>query len=101
MRIIVLFDLPTITYQDQKAYRSFRNLLLKEGFLMMQESIYTKLALNRSIANSAVTKIKNNRPKKGLIEILTITEKQFSSIEYIVGEKETNVEDTETRLLIL
>ena len=51
MRIIVFFDLPTLTYKDQKEYRLFRKLLINDGFVMMQESIYTKLALNTTVSS--------------------------------------------------
>ena len=46
MRVIVFFDLPTETTEDKKNYRKFRKFLIKGGFLMLQESVYAKLALN-------------------------------------------------------
>lgn len=85
MRIIVFFDLPTLTYKDQKEYRLFRKLLINDGFVMMQESVYCKLALNNSIVKAQVKRIRDNKPSAGDVEILIITEKQFASIEYICG----------------
>ena len=52
MRLLVFFDLPTITSLDKKEYRQFRKFLIKDGFIMMQESVYSKLALNQSVLNS-------------------------------------------------
>ena len=98
MRIIVFFDLPSVTYVDQKEYNKF---LIKNGYIMMQESVYTKLALNNSIVISERDKLKKNKPSKGLVQLLVITEKQFARIEYVVGDKKTDVEDTESRLIIL
>ena len=46
MRVLVFFDLPVITGENKRAYRKFRKYLLKNGFLMLQESVYCKLALN-------------------------------------------------------
>ena len=46
MRVMVLFDLPTITEKNRAEYRKFHKFLIQEGFIMMQESVYTKLALN-------------------------------------------------------
>lgn len=40
MRVIVMFDLPVLTAQERRDYTRFRKHLLKNGFLMMQESIY-------------------------------------------------------------
>ena len=36
MRIIVMFDLPTITPAERQEYTKFRKFLLKSGFIMMQ-----------------------------------------------------------------
>lgn len=101
MRVIVFFDLPTETAKDRKIYSRFRKLLINEGFIMLQESVYAKLALNNSIANSIKDKIYKNKPPKGIVQMLVITEKQFSSIEYVVGEKSNDVLDDTERLIIL
>lgn len=101
MRMIVFFDLPTITVQDRKNYLKFRKFLIKEGFIMMQESVYSKLTLNKSITQLIKDKIYKNKPPDGIIQLLVITEKQFSSMEYIIGNKTyKNLDDTE-RLIIL
>lgn len=84
MRILVFFDLPTETAKDRKNYSQFRKFLIKEGFMMMQESVYAKLVLNNSITNSIKDKISKNKPQKGIVQMLIITEKQFNSMEYIV-----------------
>ena len=87
MRILVFFDLPTETSKYRKIYSRFRKFLIKEGFIMMQESVYSKLALNNSITNAIRDKIEKNKPPKGIVQMLVITEKQFSSMEYIVRRK--------------
>lgn len=101
MRILLFFDLPTDTAKDRKIYSKFRKLLINEGFIMMQESVYTKLALNNSVVNSVKDKINKNKPPKGIVQLLTITEKQFNSIEYIVGKKDIDVMDNTERMIIL
>lgn len=87
MRVLIFFDLPTETAKDRKTYSKFRKFLIKEGFVMMQESVYVKLVLNNSITNSIREKIERNKPAKGLIQSLIITEKQFNSMEYIIRRK--------------
>ena len=101
MRILLFFDLPTDTPRDRKIYSKFRKLLINEGFIMMQESVYTKLALNSSVVNSVKDKIYKNKPPKGIVQMLTITEKQFNTIEYIVGKKDGNVLDNTDRMIII
>lgn len=101
MRVIVFFDLPTETAKDRRIYSKFRKMLINEGFLMMQESVYSKIALNNSIANSIKDKLYKNKPPKGIVQMLVITEKQYSGIEYIVGNKSSDVIDSTERLIIL
>lgn len=97
----MFFDLPTETRPERKAYAKFRKFLIRNGFLMMQESVYCKLALNQTNANYILDNIKRNKPEKGLIQVLTVTEKQFSKIEYIVGSKSGDIIDTDERLVVL
>lgn len=101
MRIIVFFDLPTETNVHKKSYREFRSFLIKKGFLMLQESVYCKMTLNQTVSSAVIEAIKKNRPKEGLVQILTVTEKQFSKMEYICGEKTSLVLDTDERLVVL
>ena len=101
MRIIVFFDLPVISTGDQKEYRAFRKFLIKSGFVMMQESVYSKIVPNSNAADSVVASIRRNKPSKGVVQVLRITEKQYARIEYIVGEKRSGFLDNDKRLIIL
>ena len=101
MRIIVMFDLPVTTASNRREYTRFRKYLIKNGFLMMQESVYCKLAQNSTAADLIVQNVKKNKPISGLVQTLRITEKQFSRMEYIVGEKTNEVLDSDERIVIL
>ena len=101
MRILLFFDLPTITKRDLRAYTRFRRELIKLGFLMQQESVYIKLVLNATEAGLVKNKLEKIKPQKGLIQLLTITEKQYSGIETILGESTTNVVNDVERLIII
>ena len=101
MRVLVLFDLPMVTAQERKIYTKFRKYLIKNGFLMMQESVYCKMALNQSAANSIMDGVRKNSPGDGIIQMLTITEKQYNKMEFICGEVKRQILDTDERLVIL
>lgn len=101
MRTIVFFDLPNIYAKDRRNYNEFRRYLLSEGFAMMQESVYSKIVLNTQQSEGLMDRLRKKSPKKGLIQVLTITEKQYSQIEYIIGKSNTKIIDTEDRLVIL
>ena len=53
MRLVVFFDLPVDTPAQRKDYRVFRKFLLKDGYLMLQESVYATLVVNDGAAGSA------------------------------------------------
>lgn len=101
MRILVFFDLPTETANDRRNYRQFRKGLLKSGFFMMQESVYCRMVLNKTSEKTVVDSIYKMRPPEGLVQVLTVTEKQFANMRYITGEKHTDVVDTDERLVII
>lgn len=101
MRIMVLFDLPVFTEKQRKEYREFRKYLLKAGFFMLQESVYCKLVQNSGIADIVQENIRKNKPGEGLVQVLRVTEKQYSKMEYIVGENTSNVLDSDEKMVIL
>lgn len=101
MRLIVMFDLPTLNATDMRSYREFRKFLIKNGFMMMQESVYTKIALNQSMAQLIANKVRDNKPEKGLVQMFIITEKQFSRMEILVGEVSDEYITDDRRLIIL
>lgn len=101
MRIIIFFDLPSIKPVERRMYRSFVRSLKKEGFIMMQESVYIKLCLNKVISEIVKKKIKSIIPKNGLVSMLTVTEKQFNSIEMLCGEMKTDIINDDKRIIEL
>ena len=101
MRLLVMFDLPIGTAGERRAYTKFRKYLVKNGDLMLQESIYCKLAQNSTVADALVDNLRKNRPESGLVQVLKITEKQYEKMEFIVGEFTSDVLDTDERLVIL
>lgn len=38
---------------------------------------------------------------KGLIQMLTVTERQFENMEFVLGKKQSTVVDTAERLVVL
>lgn len=101
MRVMVFFDLPVLTEKNKRDYRMFRKFLIKTGFLMLQESVYCKLVPNGTLADSLIENVKKNRPNEGLVQVLKITEKQYSKMEYIVGSGKKDILDSDERLIIL
>ena len=101
MRILVMFDLPVGTESERKNYRLFRKYLIKSGFLMLQESVYCKIAQNTTVADAIIANVRKNGPDDGMVQVIKITEKQYSRMEYIVGESKSDVLDSDERLVVL
>lgn len=101
MRVVVFFDLPVLTEANRRDYRQFRKFLIKSGFMMVQESVYCKLAQNSSVGDAIVDNIKKNKPREGLVQVLRVTEKQYNKMDYIVGQKTGDVLISDERLVIL
>lgn len=68
---------------------------------MLQESVYCKLALNGTAVNTIVDKVHKNKPEEGLIQLLTVTEKQYAKMDIVVGDLKSEVLDTDERLVVL
>lgn len=101
MRVLVFFDLPITTLENRREYNRFRKYLLRNGFMMLQESVYCKLALNAVVAGAVISNVKLNLPKEGIVELLTVTERQFSRMEVLLGDAHDEVLNSDERLVFL
>ncbi len=101
MRTLVFFDLPNIYAKDKRNYRLFRRFLLNEGFIMLQESVYSKICLNSQQMQYMIERIRKNAPKKGIIQVLNVTERQYAQMEYVIGNSNTKIINSEDRLIVL
>ncbi|MEG1719379.1 MAG: CRISPR-associated endonuclease Cas2 [Clostridia bacterium] len=101
MRVIVMFDLPMETSSNAREYRRFRKFLIKSGFIMMQQSVYSKLTLNATASNMVAENIRKNKPNDGLVQLLIVTENQYNRMEFIVGKKNYDVLENNERLIVL
>ena len=91
MRVLVLFDMPTDTKKDRKAYADFRKNLQKDGFTMFQFSIYVRHCASSENADVHIKRVKSFLPEFGQIGIMCITDKQFGNIELFNGKKAQDV----------
>lgn len=101
MRVIVLFDLPVETSADRREYARFRKHLIQNGFVMIQESVYGKLALNMTAAGAIMAAVRQHKPPEGLVQMMVITEKQYARMEYVVGERHSEIVESDERTIFL
>lgn len=75
--------------------------MLSEGFIMHQFSVYSKLLLNNTASQAMLGRLKVNNPKKGMVTLLTITEKQFARMVYLNGERDVSIANSDQRIIFL
>jgi len=92
MRLLVLYDLPVLSRPDKKAYARFHKFLLRNGYDMIQFSVYARLCNGQDTVNKHVARLMAHLPAEGSVRCMQITEKQFTNIQVLVGSK-TKKED--------
>jgi CRISPR-associated protein Cas2 len=85
--ILVFFDLPTETKKERKIAARFRKDIMGDGFTMFQFSIYIRHCSSRENMDVHIKRLKRILPEKGHVGMLTVTDKQFSSMEIFYGQK--------------
>ena len=66
---------------------------------MMQKSVYSKLVVNGVTSQAVKDRVKKNLPPEGIVEMLEVTENQFSKIDYLIGENQSYVEESMNRVV--
>ncbi|HGO5856101.1 CRISPR-associated endonuclease Cas2 [Bibersteinia trehalosi] len=101
MRIIVFFDLPVKTRLQRKIANQFRQFLLKDGYQMLQLSVYTRIVRGRDSLEKHNKRLTAHLPEEGSVRCLEITEKQFTSMLLLVGELKPQEEKVNANQLLL
>lgn len=101
MRMIVFFDLPTLTKSDRLNASRFRNFLVKDGYTMLQLSVYSRICKGQDDVDKHAKRLNSLIPKEGSVRLLTVTEKQYVSMEILVGTLKKEEELGDKQLLLL
>ena len=101
MRVLLMFYVPTKSKKEQKYATKFRNELIKQGFFMMQFSVYMRICKGISAAKSAVERVRGILPPLGNVRTLIITEKQFDNMQILLGSAGFNEKMNDDKNLVL
>lgn len=88
MWLFVFFDLPTNTKKERRDAAQFRKALEKDGFSMMQYSVYIRHCPSKENMNVHIARVKASMPPSGMTSILSVTDKQFGEIQNFWGKVE-------------
>ena len=98
MWIMVLFDLPTVTKAERKAYTKFREFLLDQSFSMAQFSVYIRHTTGRAQTAPIIRKIESAMPPEGKVDILQFTDRQYGDIVSLRGRRRRDSPKNPTQL---
>ncbi len=87
MWLFVFFDLPVTTKRERRQATRFRKDLMRDGFSMMQFSVYIRHCASKESADVHVKRVKSFIPEKGQVSILSVTDKQYGNITNYWGKK--------------
>ena len=82
---MAVFDLPTQNKIQRKRYAGFRKLLLRNGFSMMQFSVYIRHMPTFQQAQALIKHLGPQTPPYGKCSFVLITDKQYGLIKNFYG----------------
>jgi CRISPR-associated protein Cas2 len=100
MWVFVFFDLPVTTKEGRKAATQFRNFLLKDGYMMIQYSVYARICNGQERVDKHMKRVQDNLPALGSVRALQITDKQYGRMKILVGNKKNNEKNGSEQLLL-
>ena len=77
MRMMVFFDLPVKTKAQRRVATGFRNFLLKDGYHMIQYSLYARVCNGNDAVEKHEKRLRAALPDNGSVRLLIVTEKQY------------------------
>ena len=98
MRVLVFFDLPVLSPKERRAATQFRNFLIKDGFYMIQFSLYGRICNTLESAQLHEERVALKVPSGGSVRSMIVTEKQYASMKILTGKpirKEKKVESNQ------
>ena len=89
MWLFVFFDLPTHTKTERRHAAQFRKALEKDGFAMMQYSVYVRHCVSKENMEVHIRQVRKSMPPSGMTSILSETDKQYGEILNFWGKGRT------------
>ncbi len=98
--LIAMFDLPVETPVNRRDYTRFRKALLKDGFMMLQFSVYARYLPSEEAADTHRSTIRSVIPPLGQVRLIAVTDLQFGKMEVFYGKKPRDPEEIPEQILL-
>jgi|SRR5579872_6751005 len=100
MWLMAMFDLPVETAENRRSYTRFRNALLKDGFMMLQFSVYARYIPSEEAAEAHRKTIRSVIPPLGQVRLVALTDHQFGKMEVYYGRKPREPEPPPEQIML-
>lgn len=100
MWLFVFFDLPVQTKPERRTATRFRNFLLKDGYMMIQFSVYARICNGHDRVDKHLQRLNKIIPEKGSVRVMQITDKQYERMKILVGTKKNNEKANSDQLVL-
>jgi len=100
MWLFTMFDLPVDTANARKRYTQFRKQLIREGFCMLQFSVYARYFATEEGSESIRKRIAEVIPDDGRVRLLSVTDRQFGKMAVFYGKTAERVEDPPPQMML-
>lgn len=100
MWLFAMFDLPVDEPALRKEYTQFRKTLLKEGFTMLQYSVYVHYVASEEAERVYRSRVRDALPNHGQVRVVALTDRQFEKMEVYVGKKRERAEDPPHQMML-
>lgn len=98
--LMAMFDLPVETPDNKRDYVRFRKALLKDGFMMLQFSVYARYIPSEEAAEAHRRMIRSAIPPLGQVRLIAVTDHQFGKMEVFCGKKPREPEEAPEQILL-
>jgi len=100
MWLFAMFDLPVVSKDDRRRYTRFRNELIRDGFTMLQFSVYARYCESEESSAAHRRRIRKAVPEEGHVRLLAVTDRQFGKMEVFYGKRRSPPEDAPAQLML-
>jgi CRISPR-associated protein Cas2 len=101
MWLMVFFDLPVRTKPQRRHATRFRQFLKKDGYMMLQLSVYARVCRGQDAVDKHVKRVRASLPKEGSVRTLQVTDKQYGRMELLLGTAPKTEEIGASQMVLL
>lgn len=97
--VLVFFDLPVGTPDERRAASNFRKDLVKDGYIMLQFSVYARPCGSADRVDTQMRRLRPKIPSKGEVRGLIISDAQWGRMLVVRSQQRSEAEKQPEQLM--